>query len=265
MKNFFVLGLFILFLIAVQYSRGKTVDDIIDDHLNARGGLSALRNLQSVWMKGMFNNGKIKMEALLHQHQQRLAQLTIRHGDWAQHWEISPKRSQTHSGDGQWSELPAGLHEGLQLLLDIPGALADYAGKGYKASLEGIEQYQGVPCYRIKLVHASGRVLQYWINKERMLLQQCKVDFQGEANEWLNNHLLVAAPSPSTTPASGLVMQYHGYLSAEQLLFPHHVVLKMQSVGQEWTCSFIWHEVQLGTTQAASEDILHHAPNLPQA
>lgn len=263
MKNFFILGLFILFLIAVQYSRSKTVDDIIDEHLNARGGLSALRNIQAIWMKGIFNNGKIKMEALLHQQQQQLAQLTIRHGDLSQHWEISPQRSQTQSGDGHWSDLPAGLHDGMQLLLDIPGALADYTRKGYKASLEGIEQYQGVPCYRIKLVHASGRVLQYWINKERLLLQQCKVDFHGEADEWLNSNSLVAAPSTSTAQSSGIVMQYHGYLSAEQLLFPHHVVLKMQSGAQEWSCSFIWHEVQLTATQATSEDILQHDPKLP--
>ena len=53
MKNLVLLGLFVLFLVAVQFASGKTVDEIIEKHIQGVGGFDKAYRIKSIYMEGV--------------------------------------------------------------------------------------------------------------------------------------------------------------------------------------------------------------------
>ncbi|MEA3179831.1 MAG: hypothetical protein QOI59_3354 [Gammaproteobacteria bacterium] len=52
---------------------------------------------------------------------------------------------------------------------DIDGLLIDYASRGTQVDVEGIEQLDGKPTYRLKLTFRNGRVLRDWLDAQSFL------------------------------------------------------------------------------------------------
>ena len=56
--------------------------------------------------------------------------------------------------------------------LDIAGPLVDYVAKGHKTELVGKEKVNGIDCYKIKVMLASGKAAYYFINVETYLIDR---------------------------------------------------------------------------------------------
>ena len=52
MKNLFILGLFILALVFVQFAQAQTVDEVINNHIKSLGGKENLQKIQNIVMQG---------------------------------------------------------------------------------------------------------------------------------------------------------------------------------------------------------------------
>jgi hypothetical protein len=52
---------------------------------------------------------------------------------------------------------------------DIDGLLIDYAGRGTKIDVEGIEQLEGQAAYKLKLTLSNGHVLHDWVDAQSFL------------------------------------------------------------------------------------------------
>lgn len=55
MKNLVLFGIFVLFLVAVQFASGQTVDEIIEKHIRQRGGFDKLAAIKSIYMEGIIS------------------------------------------------------------------------------------------------------------------------------------------------------------------------------------------------------------------
>ena len=53
MKNIFILGLMVLFLVMAQYSRAQSVDDVIGKYLTALGGKEKIDAIKSIFTIGI--------------------------------------------------------------------------------------------------------------------------------------------------------------------------------------------------------------------
>ena len=53
MKNLVLFGIFVLFLVAIQFAGGQTVDEIIKKHIRAKGGFDKLNAIQSIYFEGL--------------------------------------------------------------------------------------------------------------------------------------------------------------------------------------------------------------------
>lgn len=55
MKNLVLFGIFVLFLVTVQFASGQTVDEIIEKHVRQRGGFDKLAAIKSIYMEGIIS------------------------------------------------------------------------------------------------------------------------------------------------------------------------------------------------------------------
>jgi len=174
MKTIVLLGLFILFLVSVQFVNAQTVDDVIDKYIAARGGKEKLASLKSIYMEGSREMMGNEVTVKITKEQGKLSRtefemagttgymlLTDKEG-----WSLFPMRSPTPS------KLPDEAIASMQVDLDIAGPLVDYVAKGHKAELLGKEDVDGASCYKIKLTTKTGQVINYWIDASTYLLVQ---------------------------------------------------------------------------------------------
>lgn len=174
MKTIVLLGLFILFLVSVQFVNAQTVDDVIDKYIAARGGKEKLASLKSIYMEGSREMMGNEVTVKITKEQGKLSRtefemagttgymlLTDKEG-----WSLIPMRSPTPT------KLPDEAIASMQVDLDIAGPLVDYSSKGHKAELVGKEDAEGASCFKIKLTTNTGQVINYWIDANTYLLVQ---------------------------------------------------------------------------------------------
>ena len=167
------MGLFVLLLVAVQFARGKTVDEIIEKHIQARGGFDKPDEIKSIYMEGIItmlgNTNFVK----IYQVQNDLSpvgfnmqwQLT---GEKNTLIELAPSTSNV--------ELFNAVVAGIQIEPFITKPLLNYIGNGSQAVLALKEVVSGNDCYRIKLSTKTGSEISYWFNASSSLLSQSLVN-----------------------------------------------------------------------------------------
>ena len=168
---------------------------IVERNIAARGGEGALRSLQSLSLSGKMDAGgnnqryfktpgmpppppnpdgaaQVQLPFTLEMkrgHKSRLelqfnGQTAVQVYDGAQGWKVRPflNRHQVEPFTADEAKLAAEQP-------DLDGLLADYAARGTRIDVEGMEAVEGKPAYRLKLTLKDGKVVHDWVDAQSFL------------------------------------------------------------------------------------------------
>jgi len=164
-RNIVLIVVFILGLVYMQLLQAKSADEIINKHIEARGGKKKLNSIHSLYMEGIREimgkevitqitkvKGKLYRNDFAYYENKGFTMITPDAG-WA-----------LISGQSQKAEAITGERlKAMQQELDIAGPLIDYAYKGHKAERQGKESIDGRETYKIKLTLSNGKEISYFI------------------------------------------------------------------------------------------------------
>jgi len=185
-----------------------TVAQIVDKNVAARGGLQAWRSIQTMTWKGKMDAGagdsleRSRRVALGHMaptsRREFEAMAAANKADAKQvqlPYELDLKRPrksrleiefagktaiQVFDGENGWKFRPylnrndvepftADELKSVATQVDLDGYLIDYAAKGTKVELEGVEPVEGHDAYKLKVTLKNGQVQRVWVDAESFL------------------------------------------------------------------------------------------------
>lgn len=154
-------------LLAMSTLMAQTIDDIINKHIEARGGLEKLKTLQSAVMEGSMNqagndviikiyvvNNKAYKTEFSVMGQTGYSIITNTEG-----WSFSP-----FGGATSPTPIPAEQVKESQYGLDMVGGFVDYKAKGNKVEYLGKETIDGKECFKVKLTRPNGKIVTYFFD-----------------------------------------------------------------------------------------------------
>lgn len=184
MKNIVIFVVFILSLVLVQFASAQSVDDIINQYITARGGKEKLASINSIYFEGtrqmMGNEVGVKVTKV----QGKLNRIDFEMGGNTGYTIVTPDKGWSYIPmmSDKVNEMPEARVKAMQDQLDIPGALVNYADKGYKAALQGKETINGKEAWKIQLTNAAGKSTTYYIDTKTNLLIQTRQIVEGRNN-----------------------------------------------------------------------------------
>lgn len=174
-----------------------TAVEIVDKYVTASGGLDAWRALQTLEMKGKMEaggndrstlpaRGESEAEKVVHSRPKEQAQLpfvmdlergrkvrieiqfkgttAVQVFDGAKGWKLRPFLNRHEVEQFTPEELKIASSQP-----DLDGYLVDYAAKGLSVDLEGTDQVDGNPAYRLKVTDKNGNARHVWIDAKTFL------------------------------------------------------------------------------------------------
>lgn len=161
------------------------VDEVIAAHIEARGGLEALRAIKNTRAEGTMTMGPMQMPftaELARPNKMRVefnfqGMTAVQAFDGEKGWQIMPMMGKTDPE-------PMGPDETKQAKeqADLEGSLVDYKAKGNSVELLGVEEVDGTEAYKLKVVKADGGEETHYIDAEYFLTikTDAKVKMQGQ-------------------------------------------------------------------------------------
>ena len=175
MKNLVLLGLFVLFLVAVQFASGKTVDEIIEKHIQGIGGFDKAYRIKAVYMEGIIKTSAVSSFLKIFKEQNKF---TGYYSDFNMRWQIADEEdsfsasanSATHSK--MFNDVIANMQTDPQSMI----SLVTYVGLGYQPVIIGREVINGNACYKIKLTTKTGSDINYWFTSSGFQLMRVLIE-----------------------------------------------------------------------------------------
>lgn len=225
MKSLIILGLFVLFLVSVQFASAQTVDEIIDKYITARGGKDKLTALKTIYMEGSREMMGNEVTVRITKEQGKLSRTDFEMGSTNGFnlvtekgaWNYFPMRMDAPQ-KAEDSLLPA-----MQAETDIAGPLVDYLAKGHKAELEGKENVGDIPCFKIKLTTRAGKTITYWIQADNYLLLQSTPTGGGMGGRRRAN-----TEGGGQGNGGKAYIMYKDYKAVDGILFPHTIETRIE-------------------------------------
>jgi hypothetical protein len=168
MKKLIIFGFFIMALIMVQFAQAQTVDEIINNHIDAIGGKEKLLALNSVKLDGNLNTQGFDVGIVV----------TVLNGKGARTdisvpgmsdgyriitptkgWNFLPFQGMSGPEDASEDQVQSG-----QSQLDLQSPLLNYAAKGHKVELLGNEKVDGADCYKLNITYKNNKTTTLFIN-----------------------------------------------------------------------------------------------------
>lgn len=150
--------------------QAQTADEIINKHLQARGGKDKIKAVQATRMTGKMVLGQ-GMEAafsrdLVRPNKMRLeftlqGMTGIQAYDGQSGWSVMPFMGKTEPEKMSDDEIKLVADEA-----DIDGILVDYKEKGHQVEYVGKEDVEGTPAYKLKVTKKNGDVVNVYIDAE---------------------------------------------------------------------------------------------------
>ena len=169
-KSFFLILTFVtLFLLQAQ---AQTADEIINKHIEARGGIEKLRALQSMIMQGTMVqvNGKVEMKYYFVQG--KATKLEFASAGQSGYTIMTEKGTwifNPFNGINSEVEYTEDQLKDVKSKLDFQGPLVDYKTKGNTVEYLGKENSQGLEYYKLKLTRANGKTETYYLDKNYLI------------------------------------------------------------------------------------------------
>jgi hypothetical protein len=175
-----------------------TAAEIVDRNITARGGLQKWRDVQTLSWSGKLDAGgnnqrylhvkvpgiappppppqdpsvQVQLPFVFEMMRPRKSRLEIEFAgqtavqvyDGTQGWKVRPFLNRHDVEPFTAAELDAAAVQA-----DVDGALVDYAAKGTKVELDGVEQVEGRDAYRLKLTLKNQHVVHHWVDAQSFL------------------------------------------------------------------------------------------------
>jgi outer membrane lipoprotein-sorting protein len=154
--------------------------EIADKDIAARGGLQAWRTVQTLSFSGKLDAGgrqHTQLPFVLRMKRPRKTrvelefqnQTAVQVYDGVKGWKLRPYLGRNDVEPFTADELQAASMES-----DLDGPLVDYASKGARLELEGMEKVEGHDAYKLKLTAKGGSVRHLWVDAQTFL--ELKID-----------------------------------------------------------------------------------------
>jgi hypothetical protein len=152
-----------------------TAAQIVEKNVAARGGLQAWRAVQTLSMSGTLAAGgkqDVQLPFVLEMKRQRKTRLELQFNgqtavqvyDGTNGWKLRPFLNRHDIEPYSPEELKAA-----SMQTDLDGPLVDYAAKGIKVELAGVQQVEGHDAYTLKLTLKNGQVQHIWVDAQTFL------------------------------------------------------------------------------------------------
>jgi hypothetical protein len=155
---------------SAQAMGSLTAAQLIDKNIAAKGGLQSWRAVQSMTFSGKLDAGgksKTQLPFVLEKKRPRKTRVEIVFAndtavqvyDGANGWKLRPYLGRRTVEPYSPEELKSAAFES-----DVDGPLVDYAGKGSKVELEGVEKVENQDAYKLKVTMKGGQVQHLWLD-----------------------------------------------------------------------------------------------------
>jgi hypothetical protein len=208
-----------------------SADEIVNKNVAARGGLSTWRAVQTLQMKGKMEAGGNRRDALVIPTAKKGVQAPQRPAEQVQlpflmQLERGRKKRveiefngqtavQVYNGSQGWKLRPfLNRHEvenytaeetkSAATDADLDGLLIDYASKGSKVELAGVESVEGRTAYKLKVTDKSGYARHVWVDAENFL----EIKVEGTPRRLDGKYHPVATYLRDYRSVNGLMMPY---------------------------------------------------------
>jgi len=176
MKPLRISAALIFFFSIISFSASQTVDEVIDNYINAIGGMENLDSVKTLKITGKFLSGSFEIpfiqtisvpdKILTEMTMQGLTMKQACDGTTA--WMINP-----FQGSKEPEKMTEEYTKYMKEQADFEGKLVNYKEKGYTAELLGKEDMEGSDVYKIKLTDKDGDITYYYIDAStNMLLKE---------------------------------------------------------------------------------------------
>lgn len=170
--NLIIFGIFVLLLVAIQFTGGKTVDEIIEKYIRAMGGAGKLGAVDSIYSEGLITIAGNTLLIKIYQFKE-----DVNADSFTIQWQISDL------ADNQYQTLQSTSN--IQLLdrkiiecltqLSTTAHLINYIAANSKVLLVGKELVDDTASNKIALTTNTGIEIVYWFNRSDGLLHQTAI------------------------------------------------------------------------------------------
>jgi hypothetical protein len=154
---------------------GLTAAQVVEKNVAARGGLQAWRTVHSLSMSGKLDAGgkqNTQLPFVLEMMRNRKTRLELQFNgqtalqvyDGVNGWKLRPFLNRHDVEPYTPEELKSA-----SMQAEIDGPLVDYAAKGTKVQLEGIQPVEGHDAFNLKLTLKNGQVQHIWVDAQTFL------------------------------------------------------------------------------------------------
>jgi outer membrane lipoprotein-sorting protein len=148
-------------------SSAQTADEIVAKNLEARGGLEAIKALQSARIHGTMSGGPAEMPFVMQWKRPRKVRFeftlegmtAVQAYDGAAGWQTNP-----FLGGSDPEPLSAAELEQVEEQADFDGDLVDYRDKGHRVELVGRERVAGADAWKLEVTKKSGDVTYLYLD-----------------------------------------------------------------------------------------------------
>ncbi|HNF69969.1 MAG TPA: hypothetical protein PLL28_11380 [Chitinophagales bacterium] len=189
-------ALLLLATLPVAGLKAQSLNDVLKAHFDAVGQ-NKVAKLENMTTIGKLNQsgldipfkqivarpGKLRVEGTF----QGLTFIQVFNG--TEGWAVNP-----FAGSTEPQPIPADQLDDLKIQADMDGMLWDYAKKGSTVTLEGTEDVEGTPCFKIRIVTADSSVFDEYIDTDSYMLikSHSKTQMMGvdvETDTYFSNYM----------------------------------------------------------------------------
>jgi len=157
-----------------------TAEQIVAKNVEARGGLKAWREIQSMTMTGKMDAGgknNVQLPFVMKLKRPRMSRLEIQFAgktalqvfDGSNGWKVRPFLNRLEIEPYTEAEMQSAAEQ-----QELDGYLIDHEAKGTKVELVGVEPVEGHDAYKLKLTMKNSHVRSIWVDAQSFL--EVKVD-----------------------------------------------------------------------------------------
>jgi len=157
-----------LLLAAAPNTWAQTADEIVQRHLESIGGAEGWHNVRSLIMKGTTNVKGATVPLTIHILNKEAIKITFTNGGLTGFQMLKDQKGWNYSpmqGDLKPHPMEEADIVKLQATMDIAGPLCDYKAKGSKVNYMGMDDANGVDCFRLRLTYSTGKEEYIYIQK----------------------------------------------------------------------------------------------------